>query len=66
MSNKKFSLLNDKQKMAFVNSGNGNRLTKLQSAFKTKDWPIMIAIRENKMPSDVFGQLAFNHFKKYA
>lgn len=63
MVNKKFKLLSDSEKDKFVNSGIGGRLTQLQSNWKTRNWPIMIAIRNKKVPSDTFGQLAYNFFK---
>lgn len=63
MNNKKFLLLSDTEKSKYVNSGQGGRLTKLQSEFKTKEWPIMVAIKAGRMPYDTLGQLAYNYFK---
>ncbi len=63
MKQKPFKKMTSKEKDAFVNSGNGQRLTKEQSVWKTRNWTIMQAIKKGKVPSDTFGQLAFNLFK---
>lgn len=43
--------------------GTGRLLSLAEQKEKTKDWPIMIAIKNREVPSDTFGQLAYNFFK---
>jgi len=50
----------DEEKDKFVNAGTGKRLTKAQSAWKTRNWPIM---QPNWKPKDVFDELAYTLLK---
>lgn len=45
-----------------LNASTGRKLTSEESKEKTKDWPIMKAIEEGKVPQDTIGQLAYEHF----
>jgi len=57
----KFNNLSSKEKDKIVNAGSGRKLTKEQSAWKSRNWNVM---QKDFKPRDTFEELAYSYFRK--